>query len=178
MVKRYTTQYVKSYHYKDPNGEEEDIVFMANGYLFPIFKSFTGLELGKVLDEYKTNLTKKLSPEMLKAVAKFEVSDSVDAKIETIMQNSDVFLAMLQSAEDTATIQPGLSLIELILITMRVCAMPVEEHAEALSVGIELLPEEVYQDPQLAFELLDLAFKYEEHAKKNSTILRTKMQSI
>lgn len=173
MIKRYETRYIKSYPYKDPEtGEQEEIVFMANGYLFPLFKSFTGIELSAALNAYKLNLTKVLSPEILQAITKYEASSNVDEKISAITENPETFLKMLEAAESTANVQPGLSLIELLLIVMRVCALPEAEHADALALGLELLPQEVYEKPELAFELLELAVKYDNHAKKNSTILR------
>lgn len=178
MVKRYEVRYVKSYPYKNENGEQEDIVFMANGYLFPLFKSFTGIELSVALDEYKAKLTKTLSPEILQAITKFEASNSVDEKITAVTENSDTFLKMLEAAEATAMVSPGLSLIELLLIVMRVCALPESEHAEALALGMELLPQEVYESPELAFELLELAVKYDDHAKKNSTVLRAAKRKV
>ncbi len=172
MVKRYETRYVKNYPYKSPDGEEENIVYMPNSYLFPLFKSFTGIELSTALNDYKANLTKTVSPEIIQAVAKFEASGNVDEKIAAVTENSDAFIKMLEAAEATAIVKPGLSLIELLLIVMRVCALPESEHAEALAVGMEILPQEVYENPELAFELLELAIKYDDHAKKNSTILQ------
>jgi hypothetical protein len=170
-IKRYPTSYVKVYQHKYGN-EVEDIVFMANGYLFPLFKSFAGIELDVALEEYRRNILGILSEENTNVLYQFEAAENPDDKLKVISQNTEIFLSILKAATDTAQIKPGLSLIELIMITMHVCALPEADHAEALSIGYELLPEELYQEPQLAFELLTLALKYNDNVKKNATLLR------
>lgn len=168
-IKKYAPKFVRVFKYTDPDtGETDDIVFRANGNLFPLFKSYTGVELGKALDDYKKGLTEMLSEDTIKAIAAFDSAKDADAKLETVMSSPDVFLKMLQAANDTATIDGGLSLVELILIVMHVCALPEDEHAEALAAGYELLPQDCYEDPQLALDLLLLAIQYEEHAKKKT----------
>jgi hypothetical protein len=170
-IKRYPTSYVKVYQYKY-NNEVEDIVFMANGYLFPLFKSYAGVELDVALEEYRRSLLCILSEENTNVLCKYEAAQNPDDKLKVISENTEIFISILKVATETAQIKPGLSLIELIMIAMHVCALPEADHAEALSFGYELLPEELYQEPQLAFELLTLAIKYNDNVKKNATLLR------
>ena len=74
---------------------------------------------------------------------------------------------MVREAQKTDDIG-GMSMIEYLLIVMRVCALPEADHAEALGLGYELLPQEVYEDTALAFELLGMAMNYDTAVKKNS----------
>ena len=172
--KRYPTRYVRTYEYKDKeSGEVDNIVFMANGYLFPLFKSFTGVELGKALEDYKKGLMGVVNKDTMEAIAKFETAQGSDEKIGVVMANSEVLMTAFKAAQDTDNIVGGLSLIEVLLVIMRVCALPEADHAEALAVGIELLPHEIYEDPQFAFELLNMAMEYDNHAKKNSTFRKS-----
>lgn len=173
-IKRYPVRYIKTYHYVDETtGEGEDIVFMANGYLFPLFKSLTGIELTTALDEYKKGLMGIVTPENMQALYKLQEATDADTKLEVAMANSEALLGMVKVASDTAKYGgAGLDLIELIMICTRICALPESDRAEALGAGTELLPAEVYQDPALAFELLQLATAYEDNAKKNSKVVR------
>ena len=168
-IKRYPMRYVRKYDYKNPeSGESEEIVFMANGYLFPLFKSLSGVELETALEEYKKSLLGAVNPDIVKTIGKFESAKSAEEKLEVVMANIDDLSKALMTAQQSMDAgHTGLSMIELLLITTRVCALPESDHAEALACGIELLPEECYQDPTLAFEILQLAIQYEENAKKN-----------
>lgn len=174
-IKRYPVRYIKTYHYTDETtGESEDIVFMANGYLFPLFKSLTGVELTVALDEYKKGLMEIVTAENMQALYKLQEADDADAKLDVAMDNQEALLNMLKVASDTKRYgDAGLDLIELIMICTRICALPQSDHAEALGAGTEILPEEVYQDPELAFELLKLATAYDDNAKKNSKVSRS-----
>lgn len=167
-IKRYQPRYVKSYVYKDPNsGEEDEIVFMANGYLFPLFKSYAGVELGKALTDYKTGLLNVINKDTMEFVAKYEAAGTADEKLGLIMENPELLINTVQKAQETDSIG-GMSMIEYLLIVMHVCALPESDHAEALALGYEILPQEVYEDTALAFELLNMAMEYEGQVKKNS----------
>ena len=64
MIKRYPLKLVKVYRYTDPEtGEQDDLLFIANGALFPLFKSLSGVELGDALAEYKKSILGVLTPE-------------------------------------------------------------------------------------------------------------------
>lgn len=167
-LKRYPVRYVRTYKYKTESGETEDITFMANGYLFPLFKSYAGVELGKALDDYKRGLLKIVTPETAEVIAKFDVAQNADEKLRVVTSNPEVLLSMLHTAQETANTERGLSLIDLLLIVTRVCALPESEHAEALGIGMELLPQEIYEDPAFAFEILELAVQYDNSVKKNA----------
>lgn len=168
-IKRYPLRYVKTYEYKDKeSGQIDKIVFMANGYLFPLFKSLAGIELGQALKEYKQGLLGIINDEVITALAKFEAAPSADEKFNVVAEDPAVWVKAFAAAQDTQ-LSDGLSLTELLLIVMHVCALPEEEHAEALSIGYELLPEEVYHESVFVLELLNLAMQYEQNAKKNST---------
>lgn len=167
-IKRYPTRYVKSYLYKDPHsGEEEDIVFMANGYLFPLFKSCTGVELGQALSDYKKGLMTVVNKETVDLIGKFEAAKTPEEKMQVVTENPELLISTIKQAQETDELN-GLSMIEWLLIIMRVCALPQNDHAEALAAGYEILPQEVYEDPTLALELLNMAMDYEAIAKKNS----------
>lgn len=170
MIKRYPVRYVRTYEYRDDeSGEIESIAFMANGYLFPLFKSYAGTELSKALDEYKRGLLSIVKPDIVQALAKLELAQSSEEKIDIVTSSPELLLEAVRAAQEIATVkESGLSLIELLMIVMRVCALPEADHAEALAAGIELLPQEVYEDMGLAFELLNLAIQYDAHVKKNS----------
>lgn len=165
-IKRYPLRYVKTYKYQDESGNEEDIVFMANGFLFPLFKSYVGVELTKALTDYKKGLLNAVTKETLEVVAKYEAATNPDEKVNVILNNPETVVAALQGAQSADTVN-GLSLIDALLIVMRVCAIPESDHAEALALGTELIPQECFEDPQLALELLNLAIQYEDKAKKN-----------
>lgn len=167
-IKRYPVRYVRTYKYKTESGETEDITFMANGYLFPLFKSYAGVELGKALEDYKHGLLKIVTPKTAEVLAKFDLAQDSDEKFRVVTENPEVMLSMLQTAEETANTENGLSLIDLLLIVTRVCALPEADHAEALGIGMELLPQEIYEDPAFAFEILNLAVQYDNSVKKNS----------
>ena len=80
---------------------------------------------------------------------------------------------MLKAANDTKPQgDAGLDLIELIMICTRICALPEQDRAEAMGYGTELLPQEVYEDTALAFELLTLAVAYDDDVKKNGKVRR------
>lgn len=167
-IKRYPTRYVKSYLYKDPHsGEEEDIVFMANGHLFPLFKSCTGVELGTALSDYKKSLLTVVNKETVELIGKFEAAKTEEEKTQAVLDNPELIVSTIKQAQEADDIN-GLSMIEHLLIVMHVCALPEDEQAEALAIGYEILPQEVYEDPTLALELLDMAMTYESIAKKNS----------
>ena len=166
--KRYPLRYVKTYRYEDKeSGEVEDIVFMANGYLFPLFKSLTGVELGDAIADYKKGLLGLISKDMIDVMTRYEAAGTSEEKLQVIAENPDVVVSALREAQETDSIG-GLSLMDLLLVIMRVCALPEEDHAEALAAGAEILPQECFEDPQLALELLTLAITYDENAKKNS----------
>lgn len=169
--KRYPLRYVRTFKYQNPESKEtEDITFMANGYLFPLFKSLAGVELGKALEDYKKELLKIVNPEVVEVIGKFDAAASADEKFEVVKQNPEALLHALTLAQQAMGVESaGLSLIELLLIITRVCALPESDHAEALAAGLELLPEECFQDPALAFEILGLAVQYDDSAKKNCT---------
>ena len=174
-VKRYEKRYVKTYHYTDEEtGESEDIVFTANGYLFPLFKSLAGVELTDALADYHKGLIGMISEDNLKAIFKFQEAPDADAKLAVAEQNQDAILSMLKVATETKAYgEAGLDFIELLLICTRVCSMPEDDRQEAIGIGTEILPEEVYQDPSFAFEILQLATEYDSDAKKNSKVLRS-----
>lgn len=167
-IKKYPPRYVRTYQYKNESGETEDITFMANGYLFPLFKSYSGIELGAALEDYKRGLMGIVTPETAEVIAKLDIAQSAEEKMQIVAEKSEVLISMLRSAQETANVDGGLSLIELLLIVTHVCALPENEHAEALGIGTEILPQEVYEDPALAFEILELALQYDNNVKKNS----------
>lgn len=171
-VKRYPLRYVKTYSYTDSiTGESEDIVFMANGYLFPLFKSLTGVELTTALDDYKSGLGNLITADNIQALFKLQEANDADTKLNIATENADALVDMLKVASDTRQYgDAGLDLIELIMICTHICALPEDDHAEALALGTEVLPDEVYQDPTLAFELLKLATAYDDNTKKNSKV--------
>lgn len=174
-VKRYPVKLAKTYRYIDPGtNEEDDILFVANGALFPLFKSISGVELGDALEDYKKSLLGVLSPESAQLVAEFSNAQNVDEQFEVAQKNPELLFSMLRAAQDAALVETaGFSLIELLLIVTHICALPESDRGEALAAGLELLPDEVYQDLQFAFEILGLAVQYDDHAKKNSDFLRT-----
>lgn len=172
-IKRYAPKYVRTYKYTDKeSGETEDIVFMANGYLFPLFKSLAGVELGTALAEYKQSVMQIATPEVVEVLAKFDLAKTPDEKLGEIIAKPEVMVKALREAMNAAGNGAGLSLTEMLLIVTHVCALPASDHAEALSLGTELLPQEVYEDPALAFSILEIAMDYETVVKKNS-VLRT-----
>lgn len=176
MIKRYPLKLVKVYRYADPEtGEQDDLLFIANGALFPLFKSLSGVELGDALAEYKKSILGVLTPESAQLIAEFGNAQNVDEQFAAAQKNPELLISMLRAAQDAALIENagGFSLIELLLICTRICALPEGDRSEALAAGLELLPDEVYQDPQFAFEILSLAVQYDDHAKKNSDFLRT-----
>lgn len=170
MIKRYPVRYVRTYKYNDEvSGDVEDIVFMANGYLFPLFKSYAGIELSNALDEYRRGLLSIVKPDLVEAMTKLELAQTGEEKLKFITEKPGILLEAVKAAQNIATVkESGLSLIELLFIVMRVCALPETDHAEALATGIELLPQSVYEDMGLAFDLLSLAIQYDSHVKKNS----------
>lgn len=170
-IKRYAPKYVRTYRYTDKeSGETEDIVFMANGYLFPLFKSLAGVELGTALAEYKKSILQIATPEVVEVLTKFDVAATPEEKVNEITAKPDVMVKALRAAMNAAGNGEGLSLTEMLLIVTHVCALPADDHAEALSLGTELLPQEVYEDPALAFSILEIAMEYEHTVKKNSVL--------
>lgn len=174
-LKRYVRKFVRTYIYKDPDtGEEDMITFIANGYLFPLFKSLAGIELTDALAEYKNGLLGLVSKENMEVLYKFQSAEDADAKLSIAKENAEALIAMLQAASKTRPQgDAGLDLIELVMICTRVCALPESERAEALGYGTELLPQEVYEDPALAFELLTLVTEYDDDVKKNGKVQKT-----
>ena len=170
-IKRYPLRYVRKYEYTNPeSGEVEEIVFMANGYLFPLFKSLAGVELETALADYKKSLLGIINPATVDFIGKYDAAQTAEAKINAIKENPTALGQALSIAYKAInTNESGLSLVELLLIVTRVCALPEGEHSEALAAGMELLPMEIYQDPMLAFQILELAMQYDENAKKNCT---------
>lgn len=171
-LKRYARKFVKTYIYKDETtGEEDTITFMANGYLFPLFKSLAEVELTDALADYKKGLLGIVKQDSLEALFKLQATENADDKLKIAKENADALLGLLQVANSTATQgEAGFDLIELIMICTRLCALPESERAEAMGYGTELLPQEVYEDPTLAFELLSLAVAYDEDVKKNGKV--------
>lgn len=171
-MKRYTKKFVKTYIYEDPEtGEEDTIVFMANGYLFPLFKSLAGVELTDALTEYRNGLLNIVSPENMEVLYKLQEAGDADAKLSVAKENAGALFAMLKAANDTRPQgDAGLDLIELVMICTRICALPEHERAEAMGLGTELLPQEVYEDTALAFDLLTLAVAYDDDVKKNGKV--------
>ena len=56
-VKTYQRHFGISYEYKDSNtGETENIPFVANAKLLILFKTITGVEMSKALDDYKNSI--------------------------------------------------------------------------------------------------------------------------
>lgn len=173
-LKRYARKFIKTYTYRDEEtGEEELLTFMANGYLFPLFKSLAGVELTDALADYKKGLLGMVSKENLEALFKLQATENATEKLEVAKANAETLLALFQAASNTAPQgEAGLDLIELIMLCTRICAIPESERAEAMGLGTELLPPEVYEDPTLAFELLSLAVGYDEDVKKNGKAVR------
>ncbi len=166
MLKTYKRRYVKSYTYHDPEtGEEERIDFLVSAELFPLFKSYTGVELGKALNDYRRELAKIMNEDTLKAVANFETSED---KVQVLIDNKEAFEKMYQVSEEANNVD-GLDLVESLLIVTRTLALPEDDRAEALGAGLELLPPEVLEDAAFAFEILNLAVSYDNFAKKNSS---------
>ena len=169
-VKRYPKRFVAIYHYTDPDsGQEEDISFVANGRIMPLFKSMVGVELAKALEEYKESLCKVLNKNSVEAVFKFDEAKSSADKLAVLSDNIEDFSAMMRAALEVHSYgESDIDLIEAILICARICALPADDEGEALALGTEIIPDEIYQDPTFAFEILQLAINYEAHAKKNS----------
>ncbi len=170
-VKRYAKRFVATYHYTDPDsGQDEDIAFVANGRIMPLFKSLVGVELSKALEEYKESLCKVINKDRVEAIFKFDEAKTADDKLAVLTDNIDDFAAMMSTAMSVRSYgENDIDLIEAILLCARICALPTEDEGEALAIGREIIPDEIYQDPTFAFEILQLAINYESHAKKNST---------
>lgn len=164
--KTYKPRFVRSFLYTDEDGTREEIVFMANGYLFPLYKSYTGVELTKALDDYSKELVKLIDNDALKAVMEYDNAEG-DGKLEAVLENKNAFAKLFGAAFNADNVG-GMSLTETLMIVMRVCALPQEDHAAALAAGVELLPQECFDDPELALDLLRLAGDYNAHAKKKS----------
>lgn len=173
-LKRYARKFVKTYTYTDPEtGEEDTITFMANGYLFPLFKSLAGVELTDALADYKKGLLGITKPENIEVLYRLQATENADEKLKIAKDNSEALLALLQAANKAAPEGgAGLDLIELIMLCTRICALPENDRAEAMGYGTDLLPQEVYEDPTLAFELLTLAVGYDEDVKKNGRVAK------
>ncbi|MBR3617263.1 MAG: hypothetical protein IKN46_01165 [Acholeplasmatales bacterium] len=167
MLKTYARKYVKSYAYKNPDtGEEERLDFLVSAELFPLFKSYTGVELGTALNEYRRELLNIVNQETVEAVAKFDTADNED-KLNILIENKEVFDKIYVTAENSDSVN-GFSLIEALLITTRALALPKDDRANALAAGLELLPEEVFNSPEFAFSILESAVSYDNFVKKNS----------
>ena len=169
-LKRYSRKYVKTYIYHDPeSGEDDEITFIANGYLFPLFKSLSGVELSDALNEYRTGLLNVVDEASIEAMFKIEQAQSADEKLEILKDNSVQLLNLLKAANSVSVSgEPGLDLIELVMICTRICALPEDERSEALGYGTELLPKELCEDPSLALELIAMAINYDGYVKKNA----------
>lgn len=164
-VKRYPVKYVKSYTYVDEDTKEEEVIaFMANANLFPVFKSFVGKELGDCLEEYRNSILKALDKESIEVITKIESAKDVDEKLEILLENKESVSALFNTA--LTQDENGLTFLECILICTRVCALPEGDRAEALAIGYELLPDEIYQDPTFALDILNMAMTYEQKVKK------------
>lgn len=167
-VKTYQRHFGISYEYKDANtGEAEQIPFVANAKLLILFKTITGVELSKALDDYKNSIADVVSAENMQAVFKFTNAETPDERLEILMANPDRFEELLKTALNVRQYN-GVDLIAAILISARIAAMRDEDQAEAITLGEEILPEEVYQNPTLAFDILKLAFDYDVYTKKKS----------
>ncbi len=173
-IKRYPLRLAKTYRYKDPEtGEEDDLLFVANGELFPLFKSLSGVELGDALSDYKKDILGVVNEKSAKMIAEFCAAETEAAKFEIAKKDPKLIVSMLRAAQEAATVErAGFSLIELLLISTHICALPESERGDALAAGLELLPDEIYQDISFAFEILQLAVQFEDNAKKNSDFLR------
>lgn len=167
-VKTYQRHFGISYEYKDSNtGEIENIPFVANAKLLILFKTITGVEMSKALDDYKNSIGNVVSADNMQAVFKFTNAETPDERLEVLMSSPAQFEELLKAALDVRQYN-GVDLITAILISARIAAMRDEDQAEAITLGEEILPEEVYQNPTLAFDILKLAFDYDMYAKKKS----------
>lgn len=167
-VKTYQRHFGISYEYKDSNtGATENIPFVANAKLLILFKTITGVELSKALDDYKNSIANVVSADNMQAVFKFTNAETPDERLEVLMSSPAQFEELLKAALDVRQYN-GVDLITAILISARIAAMRDEDQAEAITLGEEILPEEVYQNPTLAFDILKLAFDYDMYAKKKS----------
>ena len=173
-VKRYPLRLAKTYRYTDPEtGEKDDILFVVNGALFPLFKSLSGVELGDALSDYKKSVIGIVNKKNAKMIAEFCAAETEGAKFEVAKKDPNLIVSMLRAAHDASTVeQAGFSLIELLLISTHICALPESERGDALAAGLELLPDETYQDISFAFEILQLVVQFEDNAKKNSDFIK------
>lgn len=171
-VKRYKTKYAKAYHYNNPDtGEEEIISFVANANLMPVFKSIAGVELTEALDDYMTSLSDLINEPNLETIVQFDSAKTESEKLDVVKSNADTLAAMFRTANKMATVgSSGLNLIELLLIASHVCTLPESDWAEATALGLEVLPQEAYEDVAFAFEVIKLAFDWVNFAKKNSRL--------
>lgn len=166
-LKRYTNRYFKKWEYLDPvTNETESILFVANGYLMVYFKQFSGVELTQALEDYQKSLMGLIDKDKASLIAK--ISDAKDEdKLHVIAENIDEVKGLLDGSLQVKTYgEEGWDLIQLLLFCSRLCALDKADHEEAMSFGLELLPTEAYQDPQLALDILNMAISYDSEAKK------------
>lgn len=164
-VKRYERRFGATYHYVGEDGEE-DIAFVANGNLLPIFKTITGVELSTALDEYMTSLNNGMSEDKLKLIFQLSNASNSEEMLSIIEQNSELCIDLARFGQEAKVQSTGMNLIDALLISMRICAMPKDDWQEALAFGEDILPDEIFQNPTFAFEILKSALSFNTHSKK------------
>lgn len=164
-VKRYERRFGATYHYVGADGEE-DIPFVANGNLLPIFKTITGVELSTALDEYMTTLNNGMSEDKLKLIFQLSNASNSEEMLSIIEQNPELCIDLARFGQDVKVQSTGMNLIDALLISMRICAMPKDDWQEALTLGEDIIPDEVFQSPTFALEILKSALSFNERSKK------------
>lgn len=171
MVKTYdnSRRYCVSYEWTNEEGETELIPFAANGNLFPLFKSFTGKELGDALNEYsKASVALNSSPAGKAFLEYYGLRGKPDEQKLYGMKHLQELNDYVDKSKEICILTSGMNLLEVLPMVMHACVYSGEEARELLAAGYDSLPGEVYEDTAFCMDLFNLIYGFQDYSKKKS----------
>ncbi len=171
MIKKYEhkpANFIEYYDYQD----EEEVVrfnFKASLETFILFKSIVGECLTVGLERYQKQLVEVGSGVDFKLLSDFFIATEEEKKL-MLESNQEVLTKALSQSNkvlsDVHIYDNGMEFSDAIIHTMYVASLPKEIQAEAIAIGIESLPAEVYQDINLFPRLIQRLLKTKTELKK------------
>lgn len=172
MIKKYEhkpANFIEAFDYIEEDGSITRFNFKASLEVFILFKSITGECLTVGLDRYQQELVGVGTSEDFELLTNFTL-ETEEGKSKLLEEKGPELKRALSQANkkinDIHIYENGMEFSDAIIHTMYVASLPKEIQDEAIAIGIESLPQEVYQDIGLFPKLIARLLKTKTELKK------------
>lgn len=171
-VKKYEhkpASFLEYFDYIEDDGSTTRFNFKASLETFILFKSVTGECLTLGLNRYQKNLISAGTSEEFELLNNFFIA-SEEERVELLKNDREkITKAISKTNRDIAEVhiyENGMEFSDAIIHVMYVASLPEDMKNEALAIGIESLPQEVYRDIGLFPKLIQRLLKTKTELKK------------